>query len=60
MDQSTVGGVGTVRRADAGTPYTGIWSALCEAQVRRPGRLVLLADHDPTLGYLCVAALACT
>lgn len=60
VDQSTVGSVGTVRRADAGTPYTGIWSALCEAQVRRPGRLVLLADHDPTLGYLCVAALACT
>ncbi|HEY0641405.1 MAG TPA: hypothetical protein VGD67_27565 [Pseudonocardiaceae bacterium] len=46
------------RRAPAGLPFTGVWwelAGLLDGPVP-PGR-VLLADHDPDLGYVCLAAL---
>ncbi len=52
---------GQVRVAPAGQPYTGVWWELagalpgCAAQSTE-GR-VLLADYDPALRYLCLAAI---
>jgi hypothetical protein len=43
-----------VLRAAPGLPYTGLWARLADGE---PGRLLVLADYDPALGYLCVAAL---
>jgi 4-hydroxymandelate oxidase len=40
--------------ADPGLPYTGMWARLADGE---PGRLLVFADYDPGLGYLCVAAL---
>lgn len=40
--------------ADADQPLTGGWTAL--AEVPRDGGVVVLADYDPALRYLCVAA----
>ena len=40
--------------ADADQPLTGGWTALAETP--RDGRVVVLADYDPALRYLCVAA----
>lgn len=37
-----------------GLPYTGLWSRLADGV---PGGLLVFADYDPGLGYLCVAAL---
>jgi 4-hydroxymandelate oxidase len=37
-----------------GLPYTGLWARLADGE---PGGLLVFADHDPGLGYLCVAAL---
>lgn len=48
--------VAEVLRAPAGLPYTGVWSRLCAGD--QPDRLAVLADHDPALGYLSVAAVA--
>jgi 4-hydroxymandelate oxidase len=45
--------------APAGQPYTGTWwelAGLCP-EWTDGGPLVLLADYDPALGYLCLAAL---
>lgn len=43
----------------AGSPFTGLWSALAEglAGWRSQGRPVLLADYDAELGYLCLATV---
>ena len=46
--------VSDVLRAVPGLPYTGLLARLADGE---PGRLLVLADYDPTLGYLCVAAL---
>ncbi len=49
-----------------GLPYTGLWARLgsgecggapCDAPCGEPGGLLVFADYDPGLGYLCVAAL---
>jgi 4-hydroxymandelate oxidase len=40
--------------AGSGLPYTGMWARLAHGE---PGSLLVFADHDPGLGYLCVAAL---
>jgi hypothetical protein len=42
-----------VVRAAPGLPYTGSWARLADVE---PGRLTVVADYDPALGYLCVAA----
>jgi 4-hydroxymandelate oxidase len=53
VEPSTIVAVREVRRAQAGLPFTGLWARLCE-----PGaETVVLAEHDPALGYLSVAAL---
>lgn len=39
---------------DPALPYTGMWARLADGE---PGRLLVFADYDPGLGYLCVAAL---
>ncbi|MGH3759429.1 hypothetical protein [Actinophytocola sp.] len=62
LEPGTAAAVREVRRAPAGLPFTGLWSRLCETPGERSGepgrgRPVLLADHDPVLGYLSVAAL---
>jgi hypothetical protein len=43
-----------VRRAVPGLPYTGLWARVADVE---PGRLLVFADYDPALRYLCVAAL---
>lgn len=45
--------------APAGRPYTGLWSELADglAGWSSAGRLVLLAEYDPALRYLCVSAM---
>ncbi|MFE9424016.1 hypothetical protein ACFYNO_13750 [Kitasatospora sp. NPDC006697] len=50
-------GVPTVR-ARTGSPFTGLWAELAHhrEEWRAAGRSVLLADHDPVLGYLSLAA----
>lgn len=40
--------------ADKGLPYTGMWARLADGE---HGGLLVFADYDPWLGYLCVAAL---
>jgi 4-hydroxymandelate oxidase len=51
--------VDDVLRASKGQPYTGVWwelsAGLAGWQAR--DRLVLLADYDAALGYLCTAAM---
>ena len=42
--------------ADADQPLTGGWTALAETP--QDGGVVVLADYDPALRYLCVAAFA--
>ena len=37
-----------------GLPYTGMWARLDSGE---PGGLLVFADYDPGLGYLCVAGL---
>jgi hypothetical protein len=37
-----------------GLPYTGLWARLDGGE---PGGLLVFADYDPGLGYLCVAGL---
>ncbi|HVV18118.1 MAG TPA: hypothetical protein VHF06_01695 [Pseudonocardiaceae bacterium] len=51
--------VDQVVTAPAGQPFTGAWWELAGglADWRRAGRLVLLADHDPALGYLSLSAV---
>lgn len=41
-------------RGAAGLPYTGTWARLADGE---PGRLLVIADYDPALGYLCVAGV---
>ena len=53
VEPSTIAAVREVRRAQAGLPFTGLWARLCEPGAER----VVLAEHDPALGYLSVAAL---
>lgn len=50
--------VDDVRLASAGRPYTGVWAELSRGlpQWRAQDRLVLMADYDATLGFLCSAA----
>lgn len=45
--------------APAGRPYTGPWWEFADNldQWRADGRLVLLADYEPDLRYLCLSAL---
>jgi len=43
-----------VLRAVPGLPYTGLWARLGDCE---PGELLVFADYDPALGYLCVAAV---
>ncbi|GAB3898268.1 hypothetical protein GCM10029964_082430 [Kibdelosporangium lantanae] len=50
-------GARDVLRADPGLPYTGLWARLADVE---PGRMAVVADYDPTLGYLCLAAMAAT
>ncbi|HEY0451695.1 hypothetical protein [Actinophytocola sp.] len=54
LEAATAFSAAEVIRADPGQPYTGLWSRLGAGA---PGRLLVLADYDPALGYLCVAAL---
>lgn len=51
--------VDSVRRAPDGQPGTGVWWALADELAGSPDgtRRVVLADHDPVLGYLCLCAL---
>jgi 4-hydroxymandelate oxidase len=51
---SGVDGALEALRAVPGLPYTGLWARAADVE---PGRLLVFADYDPTLGYLCVAAL---
>ncbi len=45
------------RRAAADQLCTGVWSALAaELAIPGPARRVVVADHEPALGYLCLAA----
>lgn len=53
LEAGTLVAVREVRRAPAGLPYTGLWARLCEPA----DGLLVIADHDPHLGYLSVAAL---
>jgi 4-hydroxymandelate oxidase len=51
--------VRAVRTAPDGQPGTGVWWALAE-ELAAPAtgpRRVVLADHDPGLGYLSLCAL---
>jgi hypothetical protein len=52
--------VDRVRTAPEGRPITGVWSELAAelcADDRHTGSLIIVADHDPRLGYLSVATL---
>jgi 4-hydroxymandelate oxidase len=52
--------VDRVRVAPAGRPVTGVWSRLAtelSAGDRQTGSVVVMADHEPRLGYLSVATL---
>ena len=45
------------RRAASDQLCTGVWSALAaELAIPGPARRVVVADHEPALGYLCLAA----
>jgi 4-hydroxymandelate oxidase len=46
-----------VLRASAGLPLTGLWWELAAGLDTWAGRRVVLADHDPTVGLLSVAAI---
>jgi len=46
-----------VLRAPAGLPFTGLWWELAAGLDAWAGRRVVLADHDPTVGLLSVAAI---
>jgi hypothetical protein len=48
----------SVVRAPVGQPFTGVWWELSRglAEWSRQGRLVVMADYDASLEYLCVAA----
>lgn len=52
-------GVARIRTAPAGQPSTGVWWELAD-ELAEPipdgGRRTVLADYDPMLGYLCLAA----
>lgn len=47
-------GAEDVRDAVPGLPYTGLWAHAADIE---PGRLLVLADYDPALGYLSLAAV---
>jgi 4-hydroxymandelate oxidase len=52
---------GHVRQVPPGQPCTGVWSALAEGMRGwAQGRRVLIADYEPALGYLSVAAIDVT
>lgn len=53
VDGASHASVSEVLRAVPGLPYTGLWARLADVE---PGRFLVIADYDPTLGYLCVAA----
>ncbi len=46
---------GDVRVVPAGQPTTGVWWQLLDELSSGPD-LVVAADYDPELGYLCLAA----
>lgn len=55
LDTATVSpAVREVRHAPAGLPFTGLLAAVTEPAT--DGGLLVLADHDPVLGHLAVAA----
>jgi len=51
--------VGQVRVAPAGQPFTGVWWELAGGLPTwtAEGRLLLLAEYDPALRYLCLSAI---
>jgi 4-hydroxymandelate oxidase len=57
LEAATIAAVRAVRRAPAGLPFTGLWSRWCEPDLASGTAAVILADHDPMLGYLSVASL---
>ena len=55
----TAPAAGHVRVMPPGQPATGVWWGLIDALTADPGHpdLVVAADYDPGLGYLCLTAL---
>ena len=56
----TAPAVGRVRVAEPGQPATGVWSALIDELTGDSGQpdLVVAADYDPDLRYLCLTGFA--
>lgn len=53
----TDGTGGRVRTAPEGQPYTGVWWELVGELADPSGRRVVVADHDPVLGYTCTSTV---
>ncbi|GAA4687106.1 2-hydroxy-acid oxidase [Phytohabitans rumicis] len=52
-----LGPVPGARSAPSGQPYTGVWWTLAGELADPTARRIVLADHDPVLGYLCTSTV---